>query len=80
MLGQQRSSFFCKIMERNSNTDWRSSVAGIKAKLKPLRRGYNFLQLTCNAFKCLFGLIRVVLDLFACEVGATFPVNEPFNI
>ena len=28
----------------------------------------------------LFHLFRVVLDLCACEVGATLPVNESFNV
>ena len=48
--------------------------------MKPLKKGLFPLQLTCNAFKCLFCLFRVILGLSVCEVGATLPVNESFNV
>ena len=79
VLGQQRSSFFFVKSWSEIRTLKHLSVAG-KPKLKPLKEGLLPLQLTCNAFKCLFRLFRVILGLSACEVGATLPVNVSFNV
>ena len=66
-------------MERNSNTEDNIYLRQV-SQAEAVKRGFIPLQLTCNAFKCLFHLFRVILGLSACEVGATLPVNESFNV